>query len=118
MQRGRDMTGAGNEAQVRIVAEQVAEAAVDLYARKHPQLPIKAEIPAPLKWAGAIIAALMVLMATGGMVWGVGTLNELQITVARMDERQQQDTTQSRLEKIEERLSSLERGGMGREDGK
>lgn len=102
------MTGLGNEVQARQIAEQVAVAAVELYAQRNPPVPPKPDIPAPLKWAGGIIAALMTLAATGMMVWGVSTLNELQITVARMDERQRQDLTPARLEKIEERLSRLE----------
>jgi hypothetical protein len=68
----------------------------------------KVEIPPPLKWAGVIIAALMTLTVSSGVAWAVSTLNQLQITVARMDERQQRDTTPARLEKIEERLMRLE----------
>lgn len=108
------MTGLGNEVQARAVAEQVAVAAVELYAQRHPPIPPKPEIPAPIKWAGGIIASVMALASTGGMVWGVTTLNELQITVARMDERMRHDTTPERLEKIEERLTRLEqmKGGQ------
>ena len=63
------MTGLGNEVQARTIAEQVAVAAVELYAQRNPPVPPKHEILAPLKWAGGIIAALMTLAATGMMVW-------------------------------------------------
>lgn len=96
----------GNAAATRAIADQVAEATVELYARKHP--PSKAEIPAALKLWGSIAAAVMTLTVTSGVVWGVSTLNDLQITVARMDERQQRDETGKRLDKIEDRLSRLE----------
>lgn len=96
--------GLGNEVQARAIAEQVAEAVIAKYPPPEP----RAEIPAPLKWAAGIAAAVMTIATTGAVSWGVSTLNQLQITVARMDERQQQDTTPARLEKIEDRLARVE----------
>lgn len=103
--------GLGNELQARAVLEQVADAAVAKYAQEHPPIiheAPKAEIPHALKLWGTIGAAVLTLAITGGTAWGVSTLNQLQITVARMDERQQRDITPARLDKIEERLSRLE----------
>lgn len=60
------------------------------------------------------MAALMTLAITGGTAWAVGTLNQLQITVARMDERQQRDTTPGRLDKMEERVARVEMQKQGK----
>ena len=113
------MTGLGNESQTRIIAEQVAEAAVELYVRKNPPPPPppivtlpepKAEIPAPLKWAAAVVSAIIAAGAVAMCIWVVSTLSDLQQTVTRIDERQQLtgSGTAQRLDKIEERLTLLE----------
>lgn len=108
------MTGLGNEVQARAIAEQVAEAAVQKFAQSNPPAtPPKTEIPAPLKWAAGVISAVLIAGAVATANWTVGTLNGLQITVARMDERQQRDETGKRLEKIEERLTRLEQVKQG-----
>jgi hypothetical protein len=96
--------------------EQVAAATVQKWNQEHPQqrqpLP-KAEVPAPLKWAAIVISAVMSAVVVGVCFWVITTLSNLQITVARMDERQQRDMTPSRLDKIEERLMRLEQAGKG-----
>lgn len=56
------MNSPGNETQVRMIAEQVAEAAVTNVLMNHPELR-KADIPAPLNWASVIISGLF----TAGM---------------------------------------------------
>jgi hypothetical protein len=104
------MTGLGNEAQARIIAEQVAEATIVKFTQLHPQPAPKPEIPAPLKWAGAIIAAIMAAAAVGMAMWIVTTLSDLQQTVTRIDERQKLngDSTSQRLDAIEQRVTRLE----------
>lgn len=118
------MSGMGNEVQARVIAEQVADAAAErafmrMQTLIQPPAP-KAEIPAPLKWAGGIAAAVMTLTATGGLAWGVSSLSDLRVTVARIDERQQQDTTgtrvtklETKVEKVEERVGRIEAGKGG-----
>jgi hypothetical protein len=80
----------GDAAQTRRIVEPAAEAAAELavakFVAQHPELH-KAEIPAPLKWAGGITAALLATGVGGTAVWGMTTLNEMQVTVARIDER-------------------------------
>ncbi|MFD1034161.1 hypothetical protein ACFQ15_05800 [Sphingomonas hankookensis] len=111
------MSDSGNSAQVRMVAEQVADAAITRFHQQ--QAPMKAEIPAPLKWAGALAVAV----ATAGIValclWVVSTLSQLQQTVTRIDERQQINgpAIGGRLDKIEERLSAVERTGHSKGAG-
>lgn len=46
-----------------------------------------AEIPSPLKWAGGIIAALFTAGTATLAFWLVSTVSEMQVTLARMDER-------------------------------
>ena len=106
------MTDTGNAAQVRIIADQVgeaaAEAAIKRFAQTYVQATPKAEMPAPIKWAAGIIGVVMSTGIAALCFWVVSSLSDLQLTVARIDERQQQDTTIQRLDKIEERIARLE----------
>lgn len=83
--------GMGNEAQVRVVAEQIADAAVTRFAQRNPdafrEQSARVEIPAPLKWGGGIFAAVLTLATGAGLLWLVSTVNTMQVTLARMDER-------------------------------
>jgi hypothetical protein len=111
----------GDAAQTRLIAEQVGEAAATLavtkFAAQHPGA-VKAEIPGPLKWAAGIIAALLATGVGGTAVWLMTTVNEMQVTIARIDERMvsQSDTQESRFDEINRRLSRLEQlqAGDGR----
>lgn len=109
----------GNAEQTRAIADTVGKAAaaeaVRQFAAMHPELSQhKAEIPAPLKWAAAIISGLL-LLASGGMAtWLVTTVNEMQLTLARMDERMQgQDSAQNtRDDEQDRRIRQLEDRGV------
>jgi uncharacterized membrane protein YoaK (UPF0700 family) len=86
--------GLGDAAQIRAIMEQSSEAAADLAIRNfvanHPELrqaSVTTEIPAPLKWAGAIIAGLFTAGTATLAFWLVSTVSEMQVTLARMDER-------------------------------
>ena len=103
------MNSPGNEAQVRMIAEQVAEAAVSNVLLNHPELRM-AEIPPPLKWAGAIVAALFAAGTSTLVFWLVTSVSEMQVTLARMDERMASGSVKdSRFTEIERRVSNLER---------
>ena len=94
----------GDQAQIHRVVRQVA------MAYREIEGPAKADIPAPLKWAGGIVAAL-ITMGFGAMaVWLVTTVSAMQVTLARMDERQQLQANgqETRFTDIERRLSMLE----------
>lgn len=87
------MTGIGNETQIRLITEQVADAVITRFYSMHPELAKPAAVaepalPPPLKWAGAIIAALFTAATIGMAFWVVTTLTGLQETVTRIDERQ------------------------------
>lgn len=117
------MSDFANAETVRAIVEPTAKAAASAAIREfvqtHPhwQAPApKAEIPAPLKWAGAAVLALMTAAVIALSFWVVSTLNELQLTVARIDTRQQTDTTTKRLDAVElinkeqtDRIAGLEK---------
>lgn len=98
----------GNAEQVRVIADQMAEV---VFARIAREPPPKAEIPPPLKWAGGIVAALLVAGAGGTATWLVTTVNEMQLTLARMDERMSGETssTDRKWDDVERRIGRLER---------
>lgn len=106
----------GNQAAVRAVAEQVgaaaAKEAIEQFVSQHPELnrPIQAEIPVTLKWAGGIAAAVMTLLMGSACIWLVTTVSEVQVTLARMDERMKAEgpTRETRFATIEARLARLE----------
>ena len=106
----------GSAAQVRAIAEQVSESAAEIAVKKfaamHPELQptIKADIPPPLKWASGIIATLFVLGIGGTATWLVTTVNTMQVTLARMDERMagQGSAQISRDDDQDRRISRLE----------
>lgn len=99
----------GNAAQTRLIAEQLIEATI---VRLGVASSVKAEIPAPLKWAGAIVAALFTVGAGGMVFWLVSSVSEMQVTLARMDERMgsSSNISEARLNAHEIRINSLEVG--------
>jgi hypothetical protein len=101
----------GDMAQIRLIAEQVADTALTKFVATHPEVePKEPEIPAPLKWAAAIIASLMSLGIGALCLWLVTTLNEMQVTVARIDERQQSQggDIDARFREVDRRVTRLE----------
>lgn len=96
---------AGNDAQNRIAAEQIAEAVITRFTQQHPELR-KAEIPAPLKWAGGIIAALFTAGVAAMAMWLVSSVSNMQVTLARIDERSVNRDAQ--YSDIDERVRQLE----------
>jgi hypothetical protein len=107
--------GLGNEAQTRAVAEQVARAAYGVWSTEHPP---KSDMPAPLKWAAAIISAVMAAGAVAMCIWVVSTLSDLQQTVTRIDERQKLvgDSGDRRFTEIERRVVALEASNQAGKD--
>ena len=110
------MPNTGNDAQVRVVAEQVADAAITRFAslypeRMHDQTPKEAPIPPLIKWLVGAIAGLGSTALIGLGVWLVTSVSSMQETLARMDERQisQTDSQDSRFAEINRRITRLER---------
>jgi len=109
------MPNTGNDAQVRVVAEQVADAAITRFASLYPERvmePPHREAPVhPLvKWLVGAIAGLgataMVLISG----WLVTSVSDMGKTLARMDERQisQANSQDSRFAEINRRIGRLE----------
>ncbi len=107
-------TSVGDAAQTRIIIEQVVDAAIVRLSTpmtaSRPGAPLRTEIPAPLKWAAGIVASLMSLGMGAMVLWLVTTLNEMQLTVARIDERQQSQVgdIDGRFLEVNRRIGRLE----------
>jgi len=107
------MSDEGNAAQIRVVAEQIADAAIVRFTQHNPGLlrdpPAKAEIPAPLKWGAGLFGAVLVLAASSGLLWLVSTVNTMQVTLARMDERMTTGSIKdNRFDDLERRVQTNE----------
>lgn len=105
----------GDAAQTRAIVDQAAKASAELAVRQfvaeHPDLsPPKTEIPGPLKWAAGIVSALLAMGVGGTVVWLMTTVNEMQVTIARIDERMASAAVSavSRDDEINRRLTRLE----------
>lgn len=68
-------------------------------------------VPPPLKWAAAIIAGLMTAGVAALIFWLVSSVNEMQQTLVRIDERQKASTenVDGRFADYDRRIGRLER---------
>lgn len=107
----------GDEAQIRKITDPIARAAATIaiseFASQHPELrqaSVTTEIPAPLKWAGAVVAGLFTAGTATLAFWLVSTVSEMQVTLARMDERLANQTAMQsdQLKDIGARVTELE----------
>lgn len=99
--------------QVRAIIEQVSETLFYKFEREHP-VKTEAAIPSPLKWAGAIIAGLFTAGTATLAFWLVSSVSDMQVTLARMDERMASGMVKdARFEDLERRVIVLERRGGG-----
>ncbi len=99
----------GDAAQTRLIIEQAIEATVlKLAVDRAPSE--KPEVPPPLRWAAVIIAGLFTTGIATLAFWIVSTLSEMQVTVARIDERQQLQAgdIDGKFQAIEQRVTRLE----------
>lgn len=101
----------GDAAQMRVIAEAFAESIVSKYPT--PQATEKTEVPAIIKGFTAVLTACII----AGLLWLVSTVNTMQQTLIRIDERQQAQTSglDSRFAEHERRIGQLE--GYHRKDG-
>lgn len=95
-------------AQIRLLGDQIADAAIVRFTAQHPVV-AKAEIPAPLKWASGIVAALFTAGVASLAFWLVSSVSDMQVTLARMDERMASGTVKdARFEELDRRVTMLE----------
>ena len=121
--------GIGNEAQMRVWFEQVAEAAVETTVLRMraqqldgPTAAKHAEAPPIVKWLVGAIAAFGSAALIGLGFWLVTSVSSMRETLARMDERQSgqdvaqlaRDSEQDRRITKNEAAISLLSGGGGR----
>lgn len=107
----------GDEAQLRKITDPIARAAATIaisdFTAQHPELrqaSVTAEIPPPLKWASIIIAGLFTAGTATLAFWLVSTVSEMQVTLARMDERLASQTAvqSDQIKDIDARVTTLE----------
>ena len=100
----------GNTTQNRVIMESVADTAITRFVEKHPEMKPKAEMPPPLKWIGAIGALVLGAAVVGYFNWLTNAVNQMQVTMARMDERQagQIAAADGRYDDINRRVTVLE----------
>lgn len=109
---GAAVTSMGDAAQMRDIAEaigkQVAKAAIHEFNSEHPELS-EAKIPPPLKWFGIIASAVLTLLIGSGSLWLFNTVSEMQVTLARLDERIGSGSVKdARFDDLERRVTKLE----------
>lgn len=99
------MTDTGNAAQTRIIAEQVAEAAVVRFAAEHPEIRKDSGFSNFQKGVVGVAVTLLV----SAILWLVSTVNQMQLTLARLDERIASGVVKdSRFDDLERRVTTLE----------
>lgn len=100
--------GLGNAAQSRIIAEQVAEAVILKYETEHPRQR-EAPLPPLIKWLVGAIAGFGAAALIGLGFWLVTSVSQMQVTLARLDERiTSGGIKDSRVDDIERRVSKNE----------
>jgi hypothetical protein len=103
------MTSLGDAAQTRAILEQAIIATIN--KMREVERP-KVEIPAQLKWAAAIVTALMTAGVIGLCFWIVTTLSEVQLAVREVNTQlSTKGAIDMRFQAMEQRLSNLERKG-------
>lgn len=114
-------TDPANLAQIRQMAQQAADLALAEYADRFSRIERafqglqqsdqpKAEMPSLMKWAGGIITAILTAGIISLFFWLVSSVNDMQQTLARMDERQkaQVEGLDSRFDDYDRRIRRLE----------
>lgn len=112
-------TDPANLAQIRQMAQQAADLALAEYADRFARIERafqaiapdqKGEMPPQMKWAGGIITAILTAGIIALCFWLVSSVNDMQQTLARMDERQkaQAEGLDSRFDEYDRRIRRLE----------
>jgi hypothetical protein len=98
---GEQPESVGDQAQVHRIVRQVVMSYREIE---------RPEIPAPLKWAAAILAGLFTTGTAALAFWLVSSVSEMQVTLARMDERLAGQTLgqDARFEDHDRRIRTLE----------
>jgi hypothetical protein len=100
----------GNDLQNGTVLAGMIDAAIARFDAIRPPQPKESTVPAPLKWAGGIAAAVFTAGIAAFFLWLTSTVNDMQVTLARMDERMagQAGDRDARFADIDRRVTRLE----------
>lgn len=92
------------------IPAQVAEAAVAKFAADHPVLGRETpSIPAPLKWAGAIVSGVFVSLVTAGLIWMVVTMADMSKKFERVTAQLEQNgAVDLRFAEVNRRIERIE----------
>lgn len=89
--------------------EQAAEAAIVQFTSQHPELRAEAPIPPIVKWLVGAIAGFGSAALIGLGFWLVTSVSQMQVTVARIDERLNSGSIKdARVDDIERRVNKNE----------
>lgn len=105
--------------QTRLAVEKVIKAMRLQYEGQFsPTGSAEAKVPPPLKWAGAIIGGIMTVGCAGLLFWMITSISQMQLTLARMDERQSSNTTnwEAKFRSLDERMGRLETQKVKRDE--
>ncbi|MGX7896906.1 hypothetical protein [Tsuneonella sp. HG222] len=100
----------GDMAQIRLLGEQIADAAIVRFNAQNPPGPAKSDLHPLVKWLVGAIAGFGSAALIGLGFWLVTSVSQMQVTLARMDERQVAQGPQqaARFTEIERRVTQLE----------
>lgn len=112
-------TDPANLAQIRQMAQQAADLALSEYADRFARIERalqtfsndqKVEMPSLMKWAGGIITAILTAGIIALFFWLVSSVNDMQQTLVRIDERQkaQVEGLDTRFADYDRRIRRLE----------
>lgn len=108
MQQAADMALQEHEAKFRIAIQEFA-------AKMNPPAEQKSDTTAVvLKWVAGIIGTVSAVCITGGGIWVISSITDMQQTLVRIDERQKaqvetKDAQNNQLADHERRIIKLER---------
>lgn len=96
----------GDEVQTRKIADQVAMAAVEKVLLEHPEL----KQPGLPKWVINILVPILITSITALGLWLFSSVSSMQVMLARIEERQQNQNTfqAAQATEFDRRISRLE----------
>lgn len=96
----------GDQAQTRIIVEQVVDAAIVRFKAKDPDA---TAIPTLVKWAAGIITAVLTALVTAACIWMAVTLSDLKTKVDTISDRLGDNgVVAQRFQNLEQRVDQLE----------
>lgn len=112
-----DDSDLGNTVQSRVMATQIARAAIAEYVLEHPTKPEAPASSVILRWGAGILAVLVAGGIAASASWVVNSIAGMKDTLTRLDERIANGAVKdSRYDDLDRRITALE--AVKRESGK